>query len=322
MASEKTGTGVSYVVPVFNKAPWLPAVLAALKAQRGDFEREYIFVDDGSTDGSLVVLREGTRGWPNVVIVTQANAGSAAATNAGIARAGLPYIKFCDADDLLAADATRVLLEALAADPGACLAYGARHWYRPGERPPLDAPIAPGTVERIADPIQPALRNSLFNPTQFLARTERVKASGGCDERIVFSQEYSLTLRLALKGPFLRLDAPVAWLLHEAEGRLSGNTGRQLQRVTLACANLLRDHPELPASIRRFACRRAAGRAWRWQKRHRRANLLSPWFARYLLSFLPAQIDPAAFIESCAAAFNDTGAALPNAPAAGMIVPR
>jgi glycosyltransferase involved in cell wall biosynthesis len=310
---------VSYVVPVFNKARWLPAVLDALKAQRGDFAREYIFVDDGSTDDSLALLRGATRDWPDVTIVTQPNAGSAAATNAGIARARLPYIKFCDADDLLAADATRVLLAVLAADPAACLAYGARHWYRPGERPDLERPLASGTVARIDDPVLPALRNSLFNPTQFLARTERVKASGGCDERIVFSQEYSLTLRLALQGPFLRVDTPVAWLLHEAEGRLSGNTGRQLQRVTLACANFLRDHPTLPESIRRFACRRAAGRAWRWQKRHRHAGILSPWFARYILSFLPAQTDPVAFIAACAAAFDDTGAALPNAPAAGMI---
>jgi hypothetical protein len=315
----ETGTGVSYVVPVFNKARWLPDVLAALKAQRGDFAREYIFVDDGSTDDSLAVLREATRDWPDVTIITQANAGSAAATNAGIARARLPYIKFCDADDLLAADATRVLLAALAADPEACLAYGVRLWYRPGERPDTDRPLAPGAVARIDEPIKLALRNSLFNPTQFLARTDCVLSSGGCDERIVFSQEYSLTLRLALKGPFLRLEAPVAWLLHEAEGRLSGNTGRQLQRVTLACANLVRDHLELSREIKRLACRRAAGRAWRWQNRHCQAGLLSPWFARYLLSFLPAQADPAAFIEACATAFADTGAALPNAPAAGMI---
>jgi glycosyltransferase involved in cell wall biosynthesis len=268
------------------------------------------------------VLRALTRDWPDTVVVAQANAGSAAATNAGIERARLPYIKFCDADDLLAADATRVLLAALAADPAACLAYGERHWYRPGEAPPLDAPLPAAAVARIDEPVEPALRNSLFNPTQFIARTAAVRAGGGCDERIVFSQEYSLTLRLALQGAFLHLKTPVCWLLHEADGRLSGNVGRQLQRVTLACANFLRDHPELPRPTQRFACRRAAGRAWRWRKRHRGAGVLSPWFARYLTSYLPAPADPAAFIEACAAAFDDSGAALPNAPAAGMIAQR
>jgi glycosyltransferase involved in cell wall biosynthesis len=296
--------GVSYVVPVFNKSRWLPPVIEALAAQRGDFEREFIFVDDGSTDGSVEVVRRLTEGWPNVVLVEQPNRGSAAATNAGIARARHPLIKFCDADDLLTQDATSLLRDALLADPAACLAYGERHWYLPGETPDLAADRLPQAVERIAEPVIPALRNSLFNPTQFLARTDRIRAAGGCDERVVHSQEYSLTLRLALQGPFLRLPLPVAWLLRDAEGRLSGNEGRQLRRVTMACAHFLRDHPDLPDPVRRFACRRAAGRAWRWQRRHHGAGPLSPWFRRYLAGFLPSHRDPAAFVEACAAAFD------------------
>ncbi len=51
--------GVSYVVTVYNKAPYLPAMLDALAGQAGDFERQFIFVDDGSTDGSLDILRPG-----------------------------------------------------------------------------------------------------------------------------------------------------------------------------------------------------------------------------------------------------------------------
>ena len=44
--------GVSFVVPVYNKARVLPPVLDAMAAQQGDFPREFIFVDDGSTDDS------------------------------------------------------------------------------------------------------------------------------------------------------------------------------------------------------------------------------------------------------------------------------
>ena len=43
-------TKVSFVVTVFNKAEYLPLVIRSLDAQIGDFEREYVFVDDGSTD--------------------------------------------------------------------------------------------------------------------------------------------------------------------------------------------------------------------------------------------------------------------------------
>ena len=57
-----TGSGVSFVVPVYNKAAYLPDVLAAIRAQRGDFAWQYIFVDDGSTDDSLAILERLTAG--------------------------------------------------------------------------------------------------------------------------------------------------------------------------------------------------------------------------------------------------------------------
>jgi len=72
----------------------------------------------------------------------------------------------------------------------------------------------------------------MFNPTQFMVRTAAATAVGGCDERVVFSQEYGLTLRLARLGAFLRLDAPVAWLPREAPGRLSTNDLQLLYSFT------------------------------------------------------------------------------------------
>ena len=50
-------TSVSYVVTIYNKTAALPFLVAGLAAQEGDFEREFIFVDDGSTDGSVPLLR-------------------------------------------------------------------------------------------------------------------------------------------------------------------------------------------------------------------------------------------------------------------------
>ena len=111
-------TGVSFVVPVYDKAPYLPGVLERLAAQRGDFDREYIFVDDGSTDGSLAILKERTAGWPDTSIVEQANHGVAHATNRGLERARMPFVKFCDADDLLVDGATQALLDALSRGGG------------------------------------------------------------------------------------------------------------------------------------------------------------------------------------------------------------
>lgn len=296
--------GISFVIPVYNKEDWLPAVLDALAAQRGDFAREFIFVDDGSTDASMAVVEARTRGWENVVIVRQANGGSAAATNRGIALARMPYIKFCDADDLLAHDTTQVLLDALKADPQACLAFGGRHVFAERETIDLERPLTAGAVERIEAPLVPALRNSMFNPTQFLVRTAIAQAVGGCDERVVHSQEYSLTLRLARTGPFLRVSPVVAYIPAEVPGRLSArDPGRQLQRVTRAIAYFLADHPDVPGDLVREACRRAAGRAWKYQRRWRGKTFASPWFWRQVWANLRPPADPA-YIHACARAFD------------------
>lgn len=297
--------GVSFVVPVYNKAPYLKDVLAAIRDQAGDFDREYVFVDDGSTDGSADLLRTLTAGWQNVVIVSQENHGSAHATNRGIERASLPYVKFVDADDLIGVHCTRLLLDALAAAPEAVLAYGGTVYYPPrGPIPDLAGVTEPGSVSVLADPLKPALRNSLFNPTQFLARTDALRRSGGCDERVVHSQEYSLTLRLARLGSFLRIAAPVAYRPETVPGSLGTHQGRQLRRVTLSCAYFLRDYPDTTAELQAFAARRAAGRAWKYARRNKAAGWFnSRWPWRNLFSYLPLSRNHAAFIEGCAAAF-------------------
>jgi glycosyltransferase involved in cell wall biosynthesis len=62
-------------------------------------DKEIILVDDGSTDGSLARAR--TFAARGVKVVTQVNAGAAAARNTGLHLARGDYVQFLDADDLL-----------------------------------------------------------------------------------------------------------------------------------------------------------------------------------------------------------------------------
>lgn len=295
--------GVSFVVPVYNKAPWLPRVLAAIKAQTGTFEREYIFVDDGSTDASMDIVRDITSDWSNVKIHSQDNHGSAHATNRGIEMATMPFVKFVDADDLLSTHATQTLLDALAVSD-ACLAYGGVYRYENLDEINLDEYVTDPQITRIDNALIPALRNSLFNPTQFMARLDSLRASGGCDERVVHSQEYSLTLRLARLGAFLKVEAPIAFLPAYVEGSLGVNQGRQLRRVTLAVAKFVCDYPDLPIEVKVFACRRMAGRAWTFQKRNHAAGIFSPWFWRYIRSKFPIRGNFEEFLNGCVEAYD------------------
>ena len=60
VTNSQTSSGVSFVIPVYNKANHLPGVLRQIKNQRGNFSKQYVFLDDGSTDDSLNIIRAET----------------------------------------------------------------------------------------------------------------------------------------------------------------------------------------------------------------------------------------------------------------------
>ena len=58
-------SSVSFIIPVYNKSSFLKYVIKCLKNQSGDFEREFIFVDDGSTDNSYEIISSLTKDLEN-----------------------------------------------------------------------------------------------------------------------------------------------------------------------------------------------------------------------------------------------------------------
>jgi len=87
---------VDVIVPCFNAEQTVAAALASVIGQPG--VAEIVAVDDGSTDGTLAVLREYE---PAIRVLTGPNAGVSAARNRGIAQSKAPWLLFLDADDLL-----------------------------------------------------------------------------------------------------------------------------------------------------------------------------------------------------------------------------
>ena len=106
-------TQVSYIVAVDNQCSRLDAMLKSLREQEGDFSREFVFVDDGSTDGLFDALIEKTRLWPRTLLIQQRRQGPAVAALAGAKAATGDVWLFLDGDLVLAPWATRLLLAAL-----------------------------------------------------------------------------------------------------------------------------------------------------------------------------------------------------------------
>jgi N-acetylglucosaminyl-diphospho-decaprenol L-rhamnosyltransferase len=99
---------VSVVVVTFNALPWLER---ALESVRG---LDTVVVDNGSTDGTLDLVRER---FPEASIVQQENLGLAAGWNRGLEATSAPYVLFLNADAWLHEGALETLAGYLDAHP-------------------------------------------------------------------------------------------------------------------------------------------------------------------------------------------------------------
>ncbi len=119
---------LSIIMPVYNERPTFEAAIAdALGAELPVESRELIVVDDGSTDGTRELLRDGT--WPDAVKVVyhDRNRGKGAAIQTALQHATGEFAAILDADlEYAAADLAPVLEPLLAGR--ATVVFGTRAW--------------------------------------------------------------------------------------------------------------------------------------------------------------------------------------------------
>jgi len=92
---------ISVVIPVFNAEKWIDRLLKSLKRQTVFEDLEIVFINDGSEDNSLSILKDFSKTHDNVMIINQKNGGVSVARNNGIKKSTSKYIAFIDADDYI-----------------------------------------------------------------------------------------------------------------------------------------------------------------------------------------------------------------------------
>jgi len=271
-------TAISHVLTVFNKAWALPEVWRSLAAQRGEHEREFIFVDDGSTDNSVELLRGFAKSDPRIrIIENSANAGPAIRLNQGVVAAQGRWLHLIDGDDAVPPNACERMLLA-AQSYGAPLVYGRRRVTK-ADPIPEDAGFA-----LIDTPLVFAAERPIVHMALMVER-DLFNAAGGCDERI-FIQDQSLPLRLCAKADrMLWTDATVACQNPEQPGELSRNRMQQHHDRFFSAYNVL---STLSGPIAADAALRRLCVSAHWKARRDAPNKAPAWlsapFAEYLKS--------------------------------------
>jgi glycosyltransferase involved in cell wall biosynthesis len=228
---------VSIVIPCHNAEAYVgEAVRSALDQT---YPRvEVIAVDDGSTDGSLEVIRSfGDR----VRWETGPNRGACAARNRGVELAKGQLIQFLDADDLLYPHKVEVQLQAVLQHKEAIVYCNWHARMRDGEEKHV-VPICDGM-----DPVAFALLGFVQTsaPIHWKARLISI---GGFREHLPCSQERDLHLRLACaEYRFVHLNETL-YFVRQRYGSVSDNWMKVLDqryRIVLEAHRTLLERHEL-----------------------------------------------------------------------------
>lgn len=193
---------ISVVIPAYNYAHLLPRALDSVLGQLSD-DVELIVVDDGSTDNTAAVLADYQARHAALQVISQVNAGAAAARNRAIATAAGRYVLLLDADDELLPGALAALREQVLVQPALGMVLGAQISVYPNGRERLRVPPAvPSAGPRAL------IRRYLLQ--------KRISISHGCSlfrRDLLLQRPYPVQLRsgedIAVFA-FLLVSAPVA----------------------------------------------------------------------------------------------------------------
>ena len=110
---------ITVIIPVYNVEQYLRDCLDSMLNQTMS-DWEAICVNDGSIDGSAIILEEYARKDERIKVIEQSNGGLSAARNAGMKVAKGDYVLFLDSDDWLEPNALDVLSEQLDGEDMLC----------------------------------------------------------------------------------------------------------------------------------------------------------------------------------------------------------
>lgn len=220
---------VSVIMPAYNTARYIGEAIDSVLSQ--DYGAvELIVIDDGSTDGTLDVVRSyGDR----LTLLTQKNQGSAVARNAGLAAASGEYIAFLDSDDVWLPGKLTRQVRHLQENPEIGLVYARWRVWKPSNDdhyPPaeeairaLGIPAGEGeptgiVADRSGWLYNRLLFSSLLHTITVLVRRTLIDAIGPFDAELKRGQDYDYWIRASRLTEIHQLDRVLALYRVHGEG--------------------------------------------------------------------------------------------------------
>jgi glycosyltransferase involved in cell wall biosynthesis len=211
---------ISVIIPTFNREHCVRQSLDSVLAQTfQDFE--LIVVDDGSTDGTVEILKSY---GDKIRLICQKNAGAGAARNAGIRAAQGKHVAFLDSDDQWRPEKLEVQM-------GFITKYGAKVCYsrcvgENGEPLPdieeVTTTLKEPGVYHVADPVEFCSRARCHPYLQSMVlERELFNATGLFDQALHTGEDTLWIFRLSHLTDCLYIDRPMTVIFRGSDNSLT-----------------------------------------------------------------------------------------------------
>ncbi len=207
---------ISVVVPTYNGEEFIAEALGSVRDQCSE-DLEIVVVDDGSSDGTLEIVREFGREM-SLRLITPGRMGSwVAATNLGLREARGEWACFLHQDDLWLPGRMARMRSELTKAEGAMVFHSSIFIGPGGQRlGPWNCPLAEGAIPSNRFLEHLLVQDFIAIPAPLFRRRAAVD-SGGLDESLWFTADWNLWLRLGAMGPVRFVDEPLtAFRVHPA----------------------------------------------------------------------------------------------------------
>jgi glycosyltransferase involved in cell wall biosynthesis len=266
-ARQKQRMKFSIVTPTSNSAKYLDHTISSVVSQVGNFDIEFIVVDNASTDDTSKILesyrerldeinRQRGAGEITLKMVSQPDRGMYEAINRGFSMATGDVFAWINADDLYLPGAFEQVARVFTIMSGVRWLKGVTSYIDERGRT-----LSPGRCYLYA---QHLLRRGLYGREAYFVQQDSVfwradlwKAAGGLDETFRLAGDYDLWMRFAERVPLYTLNFPVS-SFRRVSGQLSENLAAyRAEQERIAPPRNLRDRllrmffnsfePKLPA---------------------------------------------------------------------------
>jgi glycosyltransferase involved in cell wall biosynthesis/ATP-dependent protease ClpP protease subunit len=225
-------------VPVYNMEKYIGQCLSAILSLP-DSTMEVIVVDDGSTDGTTVVLDSFADA--RLKVLRKSHGGVSAARNAGFKHSRGEFVLPFDADDIPVVENWHSMLVTLAANPDAVLVYGARrvfeeeadNFWRSFPYPENDAVV----------PL--IFKQNFMQNGSVVIRREAIEAAGLWNENLRVGEDWDIWCRLACLGHFIYCPVLVIGYRRHAQSAIGAAVSRHSQDPVLAAIETIYSHPSV-----------------------------------------------------------------------------